>query len=423
MRKRYKLFKKQIARLSKTGFFSIILSTVLVKIVTFTSNILFPRILTKQDFGLLAYADNIRGYFMIFVGMGLVTALLRFGSLTDSRQHRIGMLYYSWKTGIVLNIGLILIYIIVSYMPFHLSGSKSIMLQMSFLPLLLFIYDCICSFFRADEKNTFYSINAFFYAFIYALVQVILAICLGLRGIIIGRYIGLFISVLMGGFLLKRLNVFRTKPIYPDATTKNKMVKYGVGTMLNTGMSILLPMNEMFVLSMYLKDYDAVATYKAASILPSNLPFLVNALLIYIFPVVAKNSNDGVWVWNYYKKIFKYSIFLFIPLVIILIIFTPDILLLFFGPGYESAINLMRVMWIVYTIQATIRGLSGNMISAIGDIKFNNIISAITLILHLVINIILVNSFGIAGSAWGLLIAYTFYGLACIIRLYMNSKR
>ena len=138
---------------------------------------------------------------------------------------------------------------------------------------------------------------------------------------------------------------------------------------------------------------------------------------------MAKNSNDGVWVWNYYKKIFKYSIFLFIPLVIILIIFTPDILLLFFGPGYESAINLMRVMWIVYTIQATIRGLSGNMISAIGDIKFNNIISAITLILHLVINIILVNSFGIAGSAWGLLIAYTFYGLACIIRLYMNSKR
>ena len=55
-----------IGTLRRRGFFHIIAGSTLAKIAGFVSVFFLPRFLSKADYGLLTYVDNIRNYVMLF---------------------------------------------------------------------------------------------------------------------------------------------------------------------------------------------------------------------------------------------------------------------------------------------------------------------------------------------------------------------
>lgn len=80
--------------LRKRGFFHIIAGSTLAKIAGFVSVFFLPRFLSKADYGLLTYVDNIRNYVMLFNGPGHHPghpALLRAGG---QRRGEEGLLYH-----------------------------------------------------------------------------------------------------------------------------------------------------------------------------------------------------------------------------------------------------------------------------------------------------------------------------------------
>ena len=66
-----------IGTLRRRGFFHIIAGSTLAKIAGFVSVFFLPRFLSKADYGLLTYVDNIRNYVMLFMGVGIALAKLR----------------------------------------------------------------------------------------------------------------------------------------------------------------------------------------------------------------------------------------------------------------------------------------------------------------------------------------------------------
>lgn len=79
-----------ISALHKRGFFHIIAGSTLAKIAGFVSVFFLPRFLSKADYGLLTYVDNIRNYVMLFNGIGITQATLRYCAQKGSDEEKKG---------------------------------------------------------------------------------------------------------------------------------------------------------------------------------------------------------------------------------------------------------------------------------------------------------------------------------------------
>ena len=60
------------------GLFHILSGSFLTKIVGFFGSIFIVRVLSKQEYGILGYLENMYSYVFIIAGMGLSNAILRF---------------------------------------------------------------------------------------------------------------------------------------------------------------------------------------------------------------------------------------------------------------------------------------------------------------------------------------------------------
>ena len=118
-----------IVTLHKKGFFHIIAGSTLAKIAGFVSVFFLPRFLSKADYGLLTYVNNIQSYVMLFNGIGITQATLRFCAQKSDDEVKKGYFVTSLKVGIIADI-LLVVFTTVAYLviPFPYEGAKEMLL-------------------------------------------------------------------------------------------------------------------------------------------------------------------------------------------------------------------------------------------------------------------------------------------------------
>lgn len=67
-----------ILNIWKKGLIHILTGTFLTKLVSFFGAIFLVRVLSKEDYGILGYLENIYSYVFILAGMGMSNAILRY---------------------------------------------------------------------------------------------------------------------------------------------------------------------------------------------------------------------------------------------------------------------------------------------------------------------------------------------------------
>ena len=93
-----------IKKLSNSGFLAIIISSTLVKAISFCSGIFIARLLSKYDYGVYSKVNNLLSMFMILDGIGTVSGILQFSSQnTDNPQKMLAFESYGMKVGFVFN--------------------------------------------------------------------------------------------------------------------------------------------------------------------------------------------------------------------------------------------------------------------------------------------------------------------------------
>lgn len=80
--------KTTIYKLYEKGFFHIISSDIINKIVQFCSGILLVRILSKTNFGIFTYVQNILAIFLLINGFGITAGLLQYGLKAKNKKER-----------------------------------------------------------------------------------------------------------------------------------------------------------------------------------------------------------------------------------------------------------------------------------------------------------------------------------------------
>ena len=171
-----------------------------------------------------------------------------------------------------------------------------------------------------------------------------------------------------------------------------------------------------------LKSSVDVGLYNAATPLARFISFPLSALIIIYMPIIsglyAKGRIDEI------KKNFliltKWLCSATLPLFIFLFLFSETIIATLFGSTYVSSANVLRILAIGFIINNFV-GPCGVTLVGMGKPRFIMFATLTAAVLNVVLNIILIPSFGIVGAATASVIAIVSINLVKIWKLYLIS--
>lgn len=404
--------KALVASAANKGFFHIVLSSTLVRVVGFLSTIFLPRILSKSDYGLLSYVDGIRGYILIVNGLGISNTVLRFCVANRPDGSRKGTFCFSLIFGllvdVVLVVGSVVAYINISF-PYR--EAKLWLLCMALLPALNFVFDDLQILLRAALDNKRYSILSFTYSALTVFLQILLALRCQLVGVVVARHISLLLSVGMAVFFISKLPLLHEKIVWPDRRERKKLVIYGLTLLVANASLQLMSSNETLFIGWFVSDVNALADYRVASYILQVTLFVVQAEAIFVTPYFALHSRDIPWMQKKYKQLFWMNAAGMLALHGILFVLAKFAVLIVFGEQYLNAVPLMRIQLVSSLFQSVLRVLPANILATIGQEKYSLKVNFLVLCVHTLVVGVGAWKLGITGVVMGNAFVYLIAGI------------
>lgn len=416
MKRLLSLIRKEYKAIYKKGAFHIFAGSFLTKFVAFFGSVFIVRVLTKQEYGTLGYIENLYSYIYIFASMGLTYALLRFVVTADKISEKYSFYNYAIKRGTAFNVILIILIIAVNVIYQH---PEEFALAKWLLPVLLLalpfqsVSDSNIATYRAMFSNKRYAVTAFILSFCVILAKYILARIWGVGGAVFSNLIIYGVAAFLISITIKKLYFYNVKECIPLIKSDRKMVNnYSFQYMMTNSIWAVFMLNDIFILGHFTGNAAAVANYKVAYVLPANLSIISSSIGVFAAPYFVKNENNFEWVKANYKKIFLVSAIIIGAVSLILFLFARPIIVLLYGAQYAEVAPLMKILLIAAFFNCAVRYTNANLLSAMGQIKYNIIISAAGVIMQILININIIPIYGAYGLAYTSAVVYFLMSIA-----------
>ena len=389
----------KVKELYSKGFFHIIGSNILNKIMQFCSGIFIVRVLTKEEFGVFTYAQNLLAFFLLINGLGISNGFLQYGSRNiDNEELKNSIANYSLKYGVGINFLISFLIIIYSiFGKFKVEEARIIFRMMLFFPIIALVIEMIQIYLRINLKNKemakISNLNTFF-----NLIGMLLgSYVYGIIGLVIGKYIGNLISLFNCCKYLK--NILSKTILNISQELKKEIIKFSIIAVFNNGIAQLLYIIDIFLIGIIMADKNIIASYKTATLIPFALNFIPLSVMAYLYPYIAKNIENKVILRKYLKQLLIYLGGVNLIISIVLILFSSLIITIIFGKNYLDSKNIFIILSIGYFIAGTFRIPFGNMLAAMGKLKCNFYTTLFSGILNIILDIIFIKKYGSIGAA------------------------
>lgn len=296
-------------------------------------------------------------------------------------------------------------------------NARNLVYLLFLYPLLTQIITTVQSYIRSQLQNKLYAKIGISQTIIVFIGSIGFTLFWGIHGVIYARYMAIIFAIFIGVVFIKNDLNKLSKNVDIPSKTKKAFWKMALSLMVANMFSMVMPINEMFIINNVIKDEIVTATYKVATLIPSQLSFVVNSIIIYTFPKIAQISNNKKVAYKKIKKIGLLTAGIIGCLTIIGYSINSLIINMVYGSNYIDATKLSAIFWIVYSVNAGFRMIPMNMLPALGVTTFNAIISIISCIAHAVMDYYFISNFGIMGAAYAILIVHVISG--CIYWLYV----
>lgn len=396
--------KEFLSRFFSNKGHHVFFSFLIAKICGFLGSLVIIRLLPENEYGILSIVMSVCAIFLPFSGFGSNQIFLRYGAISE-KENKQNLSSYLFFKGIFNEIILIVIFVGISL--FYAPKYENIIIIFLFFGIRLmgfYLSNHIQTYYRISGKNDIFAkvSNAInIGGFILLLVLTYLFKFYGyLLAIALIPYLSLF-------WLKKEM--FSAKRIVYD--NKKEIWRFGIFTAATSVISETLFSLDVMLLG-FLMNENAVANYKVAILLPSNITVLAISFMQSDYPLLSKNYQNKNFLRSYIKNYYK----IFIPICILILgffYFFKDLLLkVFFGTNYSDNSNLMMILLLGFTFGMLSRNLFGNLLPAVGKIEVNTWVSILSLIILSVTAYFLVNTFGILGMGISLSLVLIWEGLA-----------
>lgn len=394
----------------------VFLSLLIAKICAFLGSLFIIRILPESEFGMVSIVASVFAIFAPFSGFGSHQSLLRFGSITSDITNKKELSTYLLRKGFTYQVLLSAIFLLVSV--FYINKYEEILfIFILFSVRLIGVYflNFIQSEFRIFGNNQkFAEVNN-----VVNLLGLLLLLgstfFLGLTGYLLAIAFTPFLAL----FWFKKNHLITLGENF--SLNKKEIWNYGLYSAGTAILSDALFSADILLLS-FMMNESAVANYKVAILIPANITFLALTFMQSDFPILAKNYQNKIFLKDYIANYYK----IFIPVVLLILgigfVYKSEILNLFFSEKYADNALIFFILLAGFSANMLFRNLYGNLLSAVGKMRINSIISFLTLGLLLFLSFNLIKYYGIIGMSISLTVSMFVGGLLLMFSFYYYYK-
>ncbi|MEF9941971.1 MAG: oligosaccharide flippase family protein [Lachnospiraceae bacterium] len=394
------LIKSKIAWIYEKGVFHILGTSVINKVLSFLTNIFIVRFLTKADYGVFGYANNIISFFILVSGLGMLSGILQYGSEQGDEPTKNSFFRYGMRFGAIINGVLgILIVLYVIFIPITIKEAGIYILQLCLLPIFDYAYNYFCIILRCKKENKKYSLLLNINTTTYLVFSCLGAFLFGITGVIMGRYCSYLISIVMGyrqcGYA--KIRAYTTRAL--QKKQKQEIIKYSSVCCASNALSQVLYLLDVYLIAEFVRNVEVVASYKVATLIPTALDFIPLGIITFVYPYFAENNKDYNWIKSHTKQLFCIMGGINCILSLVLFFGAPLIIELLWGADYMDALVPFRILSINYFITGTFRILSGNILAMLKKVKVNLYVSLFAGVSNIILDIVLIKRYGSNGAA------------------------
>lgn len=392
--------REMIKKLGKTGFFEIIGSGVLNKIVTFLGNVILVHILTKSEYGVFTYVWNIYNMLLLANGLGVEAGALQLGSEYNHDMKTCCSIFgFAVRVGLLCDLFLAIILWLLGFLvPLKMQGANELMKLLCLLPAVQFLYSLSSVFLRTKKRNSEYARLTTLNTVLVSFFSIVGALLLKEKGLILGYYVAYFASVLFA-FRHYGVELVQRKVNLPFPVKKD-FLGISLTSMANNGLSQLMYLLDVFVLGIVAADEEILASYKVATTIPTALTFIPIMFVTYLYPYFAEHREDKKWCLEHYKKLLPIMGGINAMISGILYVLAPFLFRYLFGREYIDAIPIFRLLLLNYFISGTFRVISGNLLVTQRKLKFNLFVAIVSSSVNIIADYFLIGMWGSVGAAY-----------------------
>ena len=389
-------------KLFRTGFVSVFFSSVLCKVFTFIGGMIVVRVLSKSDYGDYTYIMNCYGMLLLLGDLGCSVASMQFCNENYNNPQKFDAFFvYGVRKGILFSaITALLLLLSPLFYPFQQAEAARLTKSLCLMPFLTVINNFLSVNLRIRLENNRYAAVNVFQSVVQYLVILPLAYWFGVTGAVLSNYVIYALVLVFSLLWSRRLLDFSWHKCDLERHEKHAFLKLAAASQINNGVDHMLLLLDVFLIGIFIGESEIISSYKVATTIPTALAFIPTAMMVYVIPYFARNSQDLDWVRRNYRKLTLYSAGGNLLITAGCIVLAPWMIPLIFGHQYADAVQCFIILMVGYFFSATVRVPAANIIYTQRKVSVNILITAVTGVANCILDILLILKFGAVGAAW-----------------------
>ena len=371
------------------------ISQIIAAICGFVWTILIARYLSVSDYGIMNFAISFTGIIAITMDLGISTHIIRhIATDFDSAPKYLGNAIplksiFSFLTFLLA----LIILIIMKCDPFTIQITLLFTIERIFSSMISLFNGSL----QAIEEGKYQAIGTTLLNII-LLIFIVLSIIddFGLYGITLSYVAANFLVVIFQYFAVKKRI---SKPKFElNMEFCKKITLYSIPFALTSFFGMVIYSADMVMLTNMVGSYEN-GIYSAAYKLISVLTLFFGVYTAVIFPVMSRfyKNEKNLLVISFEKSI-KYIMLLILPITFATMIYSTDIVVLFFGEKYTPTSSVLSIlMWTVSL--GFINGVCQNLLNASHKEKYVTLIFLVATIANIALNFIIIPIYSYNGAA------------------------
>jgi len=401
-----------IKKLVKGGAWFLLFS-ILAKVIIFFNKIYLTRMLSVKDYGLFVSMFSLMSIIFTFNSFGLSASMVKFipefkvkkqyGKITSVIT---SILQFEIITRIIIFVAL---WQLSPWLAENYFKIKSPVIFQFFCSLVLseIISRNVKPFFKSLKKTIILGWVEFLTPLLHGIFFIIFFKFGNTIHVPIISYIltSLIIGIVFGVIALKTHNIFKHKPIEEWATFK-RMFAFGLPLIIaNTGGIFISHFDTIMLTS--LTTLETVGIYNIALSSALLLSFIFSAISVTLIPTVSElnTRNKQRDIYKGLTRLYKYSIIVLVPIIIIGFIFAKQLLNLIYGTEYAIGYIALRIL-LIGIIFVILNNYNIRVLIGTGNTKAIAKVTWISAGLNIILNIPFIYYFNIVGAAVATSISY-----------------
>ncbi|KGK98092.1 hypothetical protein LI82_10155 [Methanococcoides methylutens] len=230
-------------------------------------------------------------------------------------------------------------------------------------------------------------------------------------------------SIIISIYFLKKHKLFGVEDFqFIDKSMIKELLTFSIPLLAVSIILTLMSWTDTLMLG-YFKTAKDVGIYNSAVPLANLLTIIIGSLSFVYVPVMSQlyGKNQIRELGRSYVVSTKWCFIGTLPLFFILFVFPDFILNLFFGPRYISASIVLQILSLEFIINSYF-GLNYYTLMTVGKSKFLMNCSLVGAVMNILLNIILIPIWGVAGAAIASTLSFVFIEILMSIKLYTILK-